>query len=302
MKQIEHLDILVVGDIMLDKYTIGTVERISPEAPVPILNIKKEYYTLGGCGNVVRNIREIGAQVDCLSSIGEDYSGQKIKDLLKNTDAGDSVIYGSKQTTVKNRIIANDTKTQLLRIDKEAIQKVDHHQVIKEFQMVQKDKYDIIIISDYAKGMITPGLMTYLKTLKNQPKIIVDPKPINGFLYNDVYMVTPNRKEWEIMQLSSAYNLKGVKYILETKGSEGMILHEKESEQKIKSTPQAVYNVSGAGDTVIATMAVCIALGLKPREAAKVANKCAGYVVTKPGTSTVPKEHFEWYFKKVLNQ
>lgn len=301
-KKIEDINILVVGDIMLDKYTVGTVDRINPEAPVPILDIIREYSTLGGCGNVVRNLREIGVQVDCLSSIAIGNDGSKIIELLKKLDVDNSIIYGSEQTTVKQRIIDSNTNTQLLRIDKEIISKVNHTQAIQEFQMVQKDKYDIIIISDYAKGMITKGLMTYLKTLKNQPKIIVDPKPINGFLYNDVFMITPNEKEWSVMKLSSTYNLKNVEYILETKGSKGMILHKNNLKYKITSVPKYVYNVSGCGDVVIAVMAICISLGLKLRDSAVIANKCAGFTTTLPGTSIITKEKFHNYLKEITNQ
>ncbi len=297
IKRIEHVKILVVGDIMLDKYVITEVNRISPEAPVVIANVKEEYHTIGGCGNVVRNIKALGAQVDCLASVHIGYNGERIKDELDRIGVGDMVVYGSKETTVKERIIADERKVQMIRIDREHIEKVDAKKVINTFKKYKKTNYDIIIISDYAKGMITNDLMNFLKT--QNTRIIVDPKPINGFLYNDVFMVTPNEKEWKIMKLTSQYNLKNVQYVLETKGSKGMTLYDfNQSWDIITEKPLDIYNVSGCGDVVIAIMAVCLSMGSSPIASAKVANKCAGYTATKAGTSVITKDKFESYIKE----
>lgn len=297
-KKIEHIKILVVGDIMLDKYVVVEVNRISPEAPVVIGNVKEEYHTIGGCGNVVRNIKSLGAQVDCLASVAIDYNGEKIKDSLDRLGAGDIVIYGSKETTVKERIIADERKVQMIRIDRERTDKIDSDAAIKQFKKSGRKNYDIIVISDYAKGMITNDLMNFLKT--QNTRIIVDPKPINGFLYNDVFMVTPNEKEWEIMKLTSQYSLKNVQYILETKGSKGMILFDfNQAWNIITEEPLDVYNVSGCGDVVIAVMAVCLSMGSSAVAAATIANKCAGYTATKPDTSVITKDKFESYIKEL---
>ena len=292
MKQLEDIKILVVGDIMLDKYVVGDVSRLSPEAPVPIVNVKEEYYTIGGCGNVVRNIRELGVQVDCLASIGLDRNGEIIADELDRIGARYFPLYDSRQTTVKERIIADQRKVQMLRIDREEINKVDDLKAIKSFKSGGGSNYDIVIVSDYAKGMITTGLMDFLKT--QNTNIIVDPKPYNGSLYNDVFMITPNEREWGLMQITSSYSLKNVKFVLETKGKNGMILHDRTQKQDwpIQSEAVEVYNVSGAGDTVVAIIAVCISMGFHVLQAAIIANKCAGYVVTQPGTTTVPKNIF----------
>jgi D-beta-D-heptose 7-phosphate kinase/D-beta-D-heptose 1-phosphate adenosyltransferase len=141
--------------------------------------------------------------------------------------------------------------------------------------------------------MITQGLMEFFKFGKIAD-IIVDPKPMNGGIYNGVYMITPNEKEWAQMLFSSTYTLNHVKYILETKGSKGMVLMDnmEDTKEEIPADPVEVYNVSGAGDTVIAVMSTCLSLGLTPIQSAKIANKCAGYVVTQPGTSVVPKNIF----------
>jgi rfaE bifunctional protein kinase chain/domain len=295
MKQLKDVKILVVGDIMLDKYVVGDVSRLSPEAPVPIVNVKEEYYTIGGCGNVVRNVRELGVQVDCLASIGLDRNGEKIADELDRIGARYFPLYGSRQTTVKERIIADERKVQMLRIDREEINKVDDLKAIKSFKSGGENNYDIVIVSDYAKGMVTTGLMDFLKTQLNT-NIIVDPKPPSGYLYGygNVFMITPNEREWKMMQAMSSCNWENIKFILETKGRDGMILHDQTEKQDwpIPSEPVNVYNVSGAGDTVVAIMAVCISMGFHALQSAIIANKCAGYVVTQPGTTTVPKNIF----------
>jgi len=305
MKSLKDIKILVVGDIMLDRYVVGDVERISPEAPVPIVNVREQYVTLGGCGNVVRNLRELEVQVDCLASIGLDGDGETIGQELTHIGANSFLFYGNKQTTVKERIIADQRKVQMLRIDREETKSIEPHLPVDILTRMTagKPEYDIIIVSDYAKGMITSGLMTFLKS-EVDARIIVDPKPLNGGIYNGVYMVTPNEKEWASMMFSSAYTLSNVQYILQTKGNKGMSLINNLNEDNptcaIEAEPVAVYNVSGAGDTVVAVMATCLSMGYDPITSAKIANKCAGYVVTQPGTSVVPKNAFENYSNCVL--
>jgi rfaE bifunctional protein kinase chain/domain len=305
MKNMRDIKILVVGDIMLDKYVVGTVERISPEAPVPIINVTDEYHTLGGCGNVVRNIAELGIAVDCISSIGDDRNGLIIEEEIKEIGANPLLIYGSKKTTVKERFIADHRKMQMLRVDRECIKPVESKYIIKKFEKYSLEYYDIIVISDYAKGMITSELMQFLKN-KQSSKIIVDPKPINAAKYNGVFMITPNEKEWAEMLMASNYTLKDVKYILKTKGNKGMELFDNHEEESwhIDSEDVPVYNVSGAGDVVIATMAICLAHGLNVLDSSYIANKCAGYAVTQPQTCVVPKKKFieiyKNYFKGIV--
>jgi rfaE bifunctional protein kinase chain/domain len=294
MKPIEGIRILVVGDIMLDKYVVGNVERISPEAPVPIVHVTEEYHTLGGCGNVARNIAELGAKVDCLSSIASDVTGELIVEELIKLKIRSCLFYGNKQTTSKERVIADQRKVQMIRIDREITTSVDPYTAIAFFEKKCKHiKYDMVVVSDYAKGMISYKLMDFLKITQGAP-IIVDPKPQNGSYYDGVFMITPNEKEWHSMLFSAAYNLSNVNYILTTMGSKGMLLTDNEFDQteEIPAEPVDVYNVSGAGDTVVAVMSVCLSMGFDPLTSAKIANKCAGYVVTKPGTSVVSKNIF----------
>jgi len=294
MKKIEDIKILVVGDIMLDKYVEGTVSRISPEAPVPVVEVINEYTTLGGSGNVLRNIRELGAQVDCLASIAQDFHGKDISEKLDKLGVGNFLFFGSTKTTVKERIIAEHRKIQMLRVDREYTKSIKSDDVIKQFKDKCSNDYDMIIVSDYAKGMISYEVMQFLKQ-EHDAKIIVDPKPINSNMYNGVFMITPNDNEWKEMMFASAYNLKDVKFILATKGKEGMLLIDniKEESWKIDAEPVPVYNVSGAGDVVVAMMAVCLSHELNVLDSAYIANKCAGYAVTQPQTCVVPKDKFK---------
>jgi rfaE bifunctional protein kinase chain/domain len=292
MKKLEDIRILVIGDIMLDKYVVGDVNRISPEAPVQIVQVIDEYSNLGGCGNVVKNIRDLGAKVDCVASIGFDRASETISQKLNDLDIGDYLIEESYIAIVKERIVANSRKIQMLRIDREIVQEVDPQIIIDQLRnYFSEHSPDIIIVSDYAKGMIGAEVMKYLK--EHPHRIIIDPKPQHIGYYNDVFMVTPNEKEWHEMMLSSQCNLDKVKYILETKGKHGMSLKDCNQSWDIPAEEvHQVYNLSGAGDTVIAIMGVCLSLGLNPVQSAKIANACAAYVVTKPDTSTVPKELF----------
>ena len=300
MKSVEDVKILVVGDIMLDKYVVGDVERISPEAPVPVVKVTEEYATLGGCGNVVRNAREIGAQVDCIAAIGRDDNGQRISTYLDNIGAGDWCFDFDGVTTVKERVVANSRRTQMIRVDRESTRPIKFEYITEQGFRRYFNEHplpDIIIVSDYAKGVISYELMSYLKG--KGIRIIVDPKPQNGYFYNDVFMITPNEKEWASMILSSAYQLDKVKYTLVTKGKGGMELRDFNQHWQIPPEDvHMVYNVSGAGDTVVAVVSICIAMGVNPVKSAKIANSCASHVVTLPGTATVPKEIFEAAFEK----
>ena len=292
MKNLESIRILVVGDIMIDKYVVGTVDRISPEAPVPIVNVTDEYETLGGCGNVVRNLRDLGCAVDCLASVGLDPDSVTVESELKKIGARPLLVTGSKRTTVKERFIADHRQIQMLRVDREFVELVNHRILIDVLKEKTRDNYNVVIVSDYAKGVVSYELMLSLKHDQNAD-IIVDPKPQNSDLYNGVFMITPNEKEWRAIK-TKPYHLKNIKFILETKGNKGMRLIENQRgiEHDIPSEDVPIYNVSGAGDTVIAIVGVCLGLGLDPLTSAKVANKCAGYAVTQPGTCTIPRDLF----------
>ncbi len=277
---------------MLDHYVCGEVERISPEAPVPVLRITKEYYDLGGCGNVIRNIRQIGANVTCITAIGNDVAGKIILDKLSKSNVKTKFVVREEVTTTKTRFIANNGNVQMFRVDKEDVKH------IKLNSLDIDNGYDIIIISDYAKGMITSDLMSRLKKL-NIP-IIVDPKPENMWLYKDVFMITPNKKEYEEICTSDTHPFAhGIRYVLKTMGKEGMeLMKEGEKVCSVNTIPVDVYNVTGAGDTVVAMVGLSLGMGLDIDASVKVANKCAQYVVTQPGTSTVPIRMFKDFVKE----
>jgi rfaE bifunctional protein kinase chain/domain len=292
VKKIEDITILVVGDIMLDKYVVGDVSRISPEAPVPVVKVLKEYATLGGCGNVVRNLAELGVNVHCASSISSDDNGRKIMELLDTIHAQNILTFNSQITTVKERIIADQRQVQMLRIDREVTENIEADDLISEIQLQLRHQksYDMIVVSDYAKGLITWDLMEFLRSLNTD--IIIDPKPQHGDLYGRPLMVTPNKKEWERMDYE---DLCKPEFILVTEGKDGMTLLDRRQgfgKSKIPGKPVEVYNVSGAGDTVIAIMATCLSMGMDPVHSANIANECAAYVVTQTGTTVVPKNIF----------
>lgn len=290
MKSLEDINILVVGDIMLDKYVIGEVKKISAEAPVPIVNVTKEYYQLGGCGNVVKNIRELGCKVDCISSVAKDKYGQIVLEEIRKLNVGNYITISSEKTTVKERIMADERHVQMLRIDREVIKPIQSS--IKDNTNLNMKNYDIVIVSDYAKGMITKPLMNFLKETHN--KIIVDPKPSNINLYSNIYMITPNEFEWRQITEQNKHMtiLQNVSFVLITEGKYGMSLFDNQNSWKIIPETVEVFNPSGAGDTVVAMMSVCIAMGWNELDSANIANKCAAYVVTQTDTASIPKDKF----------
>lgn len=290
MKNLEDVNILVVGDIMLDKYILGTVERISPEAPVPIVNVTSTYEQLGGCGNVAKNISALGCKVSCLASVGNtDIHADIVIDKLKQNNIEALISKDSKLTTVKERIVAGERQTQMLRVDYEHIAPINPKFLIDNIRDIRDRKFDYIVISDYAKGFVTYPLIQILKTL-NIP-IIVDPKPRNISFYSDVFMITPNKNEFDDLHMSTEY----AEYTLVTLGKDGMDLFEngKQTANHIDSVPVEIFNVAGAGDVVVATISAAMAMGFKPYDAAIISNACAAEAVTHTGTCVVDKNYFD---------
>ncbi len=288
------IKILVIGDIMLDKYTIGTVNRISPEAPVPIVTKVSGYSVLGGCGNVIRNLAELECEIFCKTIIGEDYFGNIITHKLEEIAKFNPIFISravAYKTTVKHRIIADHRSTQMLRIDNEVMSpKVLFSDA--EMEYLKTLQIDMIIVSDYNKGVITSSLMDQIRTL-NIP-FIVDPKPCHAPLYHGALAITPNENEFNQMQDKGNINIPKPKYFVKTVGDKGIEILDTDFNilAKIKATPVAVFNVSGAGDTVISIIAFCLAKGNTINTSCHIANECAHYVVTKPDTSVVPTSLF----------
>ena len=294
---------VVIGDVMLDRYIMGNVNRISPEAPVPIVDVKLEYGVLGGAANTARNISTIvgGENVTLIGSLGEDEAGKEVRTLLKEENINFMPLYNDMTiTTVKERIFGGDQ--QLLRFDMDNTEDVE---IPFEFIEEVVNEADVIVISDYAKGVITRDLMLSLVFFRS--KIIIDPKPENWAKYpGGCFLMTPNESEFHSMRW---INPKP-DYCLVTKGKGGMSLidgREKESRDYdalvTHITSEEVLNceVIGAGDTVTAIMAICISMSVSMKESAKIANECARYVVSQVGTAVVPLEVFKDIFDKVRN-
>lgn len=294
--------ILVIGDIMLDHYIYGTAERLSPEAPVPVVKFEREEYKLGGAGNVIANIRGMGAYVDYYGTVGKDTAGELISEILKGMGVGGEVSLNSSiSTTIKQRIIAND-QFQMIRIDKDS--KLYNP---TRFEINLNNRPDVIIIADYGKGDVSLDRILDLKAVFQKVPIIVDPYPPHSTWYKDMYTITPNIKEYHELLKVPFFSFHQFSYILKTKGKEGLELTTADREYidkpiiTVPSVAKGVVNVSGAGDTVVAVLAYCVANDYDLKKAVILANMCAGYVCGQRGTATVPKNVFD-KFKKEVDQ
>ena len=295
--------ILVVGDIMLDRFIFGNVHRISPEAPVPVVHSVKEKYCLGGCGNVLRNLANLGVETSVVSVIGEDQAGKKIKQDLKKKNILNRYIITSKstRTTEKMRIVAEGQ--QLVRVDWDSRNLTN--QSIKQILMnvsVNITEVDGIIISDYNKGVCTEVVVREVITLARKLKIptYVDPKGKKWKKYYGASIITPNLKEAEEAvgrELVTDKNIENAgKEICEdlsldgcliTRGPNGMSYIGQDISFHISSEAKEIYDVSGAGDTVIASFAAGICAGFNSETVTRFANKAAGIVVGHIGTSAI---------------
>lgn len=289
MKNLQNVHIFVIGDFMLDHWIYGNVTRISQEAPVQVVDVTHTESKLGGAGNVVKNISDLGVKVSCCALCGDDNNCTIMRKLLESICNELYVITdNSRKTTVKTRIVSDEHHTQLLRYDVETKNTVD-----LKYDINIPNDVDIIIVSDYAKGFISEKVMNRLRS--ENKTIIVDPKPQNINLYKDVDFITPNHHEWrEIMNNPDVCDvITSIPNKIITLGKNGIFVDSKlEGEKTHKGKERKVFNVTGAGDTVIATFSVCLALGYNIVESAYYANECGGIVVEKPGTASVTKEEF----------
>jgi rfaE bifunctional protein kinase chain/domain len=310
--------VLVVGDIIMDEYLWGDVSRISPEAPVPVVDIKNETKMFGGAANVVRNISTLGARPILCGVIGNDRTGKEIIDGLKEMDLTTEgvVVEKDRPTSMKTRVVAHNQ--QVVRFDRESRKIVSSNTVQKLLKFVAANlkKLDAIVVADYGKGVISDPLMKGLRDMvysnsDGNVAIAVDPKTGNFEYYQGVDVITPNHHEagsfcnlevvdeesliqagkWMLSQLKC-------RSVLITQGRDGMTLFEDSGEMThIPTVAKKVYDVTGAGDTVIGTFSVGLACGLDLRSAAILSNLAAGIVVGEVGTSSVKAEEL----KKVIN-
>ncbi|MCG6550809.1 MAG: D-glycero-beta-D-manno-heptose-7-phosphate kinase [Candidatus Magnetominusculus sp. LBB02] len=291
--------ILVIGDIILDHFVWGNAERISPEAPVPIVDVEMETYLAGGAGNVANNIASLGGVASLVGIIGTGHGADIICSLLneKKIDIG-GVFHDNRPTTVKTRVIANNQ--QIVRFDREQRESLGAKTLrsIKDYIALNINRFDGVIISDYKKGVITPQLIKFLMERASGKFVSVDPKVGHFHCYKGVSLITPNKKEaaegagihiCDIQSLEKA-GLKLMKdlkcgAVLITRGDEGMSLFYDKEIHHIPTAAKEVYDVTGAGDTVIAAFTLAYAAGASLPEAAVTANHAAGIVVGEVGTA-----------------
>ncbi|UAJ14206.1 D-glycero-beta-D-manno-heptose-7-phosphate kinase [Aquirufa lenticrescens] len=299
--------ILVVGDIILDHYLSGDTNRISPEAPVPIVEFTEEKWVLGGAANVANNLNSIGADVTLSGIIGDDENGDIVRKILIHKGINEQFISSkSRRTTIKTRVISENH--QLLRIDKEdrfSINKYEEIELIEKFSL-NINEFDCVIISDYNKGLLTN---TFIKTIidlshKSKIKVFIDPKQPPFAKYSGAYLVKPNRKEamqetgifidneksFSIVanQIQESTNCEAVVITL---SEDGVGLFEKGKTKILPTKAKEIFDVTGAGDTFIATLVYSMARGKSLEESCEIANFASGIVVGKHGC--VPIEYKE---------
>lgn len=313
LKDFEGKEIIVFGDIMLDHFIRGTVSRISPEAPVPVVDVKKEFFVAGGAGNVAVNLAALGAKPIMISVVGQDLGGEMLKGFLREKNVN---IYGitedpDRPTTQKIRVMAE--QQQIVRFDRESkkiISPAVSAVCMKSFELAVKTAKGVIL-SDYGKGMLSDhNIETIIETCrKNGIPVCVDPKIDNFKKYKRITCMTPNTKEaWEgvgenpksgeeaMVELGNKIlNMLDAQSILITRGAEGMSLFEKGKKlpSSVPTAAREVYDVTGAGDTVISVLTLGLAAGASLKEAAVLSNYAAGIVVGKSGTATATRQEIE---------
>ena len=307
--------ILIVGDIMIDSYSWGHVERQSPEAPVPIVNLQKKEDRLGGAGNVALNIKALGAKPILCSVIGEDYSGNKLLELLRqeNLCTNGIIIDRTRKTTTKTRIINNSE--QIVRIDDEDLFDIKNEQNLLELIYSKLDQVDVVILQDYNKGVLTENIITNIIKKANQKNIptIVDPKKKNFKKYKNCTLFKPNLKEtveglnFKIDDLNdiiqAAKRLREVikcHIVLITLSEYGICIYHNNKFVHTKAIQRNIIDISGAGDTVLAVASLCYSTNMNYDDLSKICNISGGLVCEKVGVVTINKKELIKEVKKHL--
>jgi rfaE bifunctional protein kinase chain/domain len=303
-EQFSKARLLVVGDVMLDRYWFGDTHRISPEAPVPVVQVGKIDERLGGAANVARNVAALGAKTTILGVIGDDEPGHRVTDLLKSSGVDSQLeIDGKVPTTVKLRVIAR--QQQLIRLDfEETPSESALAHKLERYEKLVGDA-DVVILSDYGKGALGQVALMIEQARAQKKMVLVDPKGDDYAKYRGATVLTPNRSElrqvvgqWtseedltkKAQDLRKSLNLEA---LLLTRSEEGMSLFTDAGVSHVKAQAREVFDVSGAGDTVIATLAVALAAGWPLERAMALANRAGGIVVGKLGTATVTSEELQ---------
>jgi D-glycero-beta-D-manno-heptose-7-phosphate kinase len=303
--------IAVIGDVMLDKYVYGHISRISPEAPVPVVDIQKTEYKLGGAANVANNIKALEAEPILIGVIGDDYDSAHYIDVMKSLNLSTVGIFKDKSrpTTAKTRVIAHSQ--HVLRVDNEVKENISSSMKNKILSYVKNNlkNFEAVILQDYNKGVLTKEVIAEIISIckKNNKPVYVDPKFANFYEYKDVTVFKPNRKEvGDILAMKldgeESVNEAGrilidrlnCEYLVLTRGEKGMMLFDKEKDKtvvlNIPTRARKVADVSGAGDTVISTIAVMLAGGANVIEAVMLANQAAGIVCEEVGIIPIYKQ------------
>jgi rfaE bifunctional protein kinase chain/domain len=303
-EQFSKIHLLVVGDVMLDRYWFGDTHRISPEAPVPVIQVGKVDERLGGAANVARNVAALGAKTTLLGLVGDDEPGRRVADLLQESGVDSQLEIDPKvPTIVKLRVIAR--QQQLIRLDFE--ETPSDAALAHKLERYEKllSNADIVILSDYGKGALGQVALMIAQARAQKKPILVDPKGNDYEKYRGATVLTPNRSElrqvigqWtsEADLTSRAQDLRrslDLEVLLLTRSEDGMSLFTEAGVSHVKAQAREVFDVSGAGDTVIATLAVALAAQWPLEQAMALANRAGGIVVGKLGTATVTAEELQ---------
>jgi D-beta-D-heptose 7-phosphate kinase/D-beta-D-heptose 1-phosphate adenosyltransferase len=307
VEKFRNMHLLVVGDLMLDRFIWGEVERLSPEAPVPVLRVASENSSLGGAANVIHNVRTLGGRVTACGIVGKDEAGKRVINALRKIGASTAGVIadGQFQTIQKSRIIATPHHQQIVRLDRETRQSVDHGTLkrLRDYISVNADRFNGIVISDYGKGAVHAELLESVADVASRRDIlcVVDPKKENYERYRLPALITPNKTEAseasgmlirdEASLLAAGKILLRkwrAKAVLITRGGEGMSLFRPRCPVKhFPTEARDVFDVTGAGDTVVAVCALALASGASYEDAAVLANIAAGFVGDEVGTVAV---------------
>ena len=311
IKKFQNLKVLIIGDVMLDRYWWGSVSRISPEAPVPVVNLQKTSLVAGGAANVAANVAGLGAEPILIGATGDDEEAKLFPKVLANAKISVKNLIKLKHrpTIIKTRIVAHNQ--HVVRIDQEQTKYLDSKEEKKVWQMIEKEigSAAVVVVSDYAKGLLTENLLRRIIEASNQlnQTIVIDPKGQNYQKYRGATLLTPNRYEAaQALGLSAEdenlVEIAGEKLMeklnlqasLITQGENGMTLFQKNQKSThFEALARKVYDVTGAGDTVAACIAVAAGAGATLPQAAEIANISAGLVVEEIGTTAITKKNLE---------
>jgi rfaE bifunctional protein kinase chain/domain len=310
LARMEGQPVLVLGDVMLDRYLWGDTARISPEAPVPVVEAREETLRLGGAANVARNVHSLGGRPRLVGVVGEDPYGQELRKTVGAQGIGADLLFSdpSRRTTTKTRLIARHQ--QVVRIDREDAREIDSHVLLQIRDAAMQLLRDVaaIVISDYGKGVVVEELLRELlaEASKRSVPVCVDPKETHFFSYQGATVLTPNLAEASTVfgrRITDAQTLReagqtlrerlSARSLLITQGEDGMTLFEEGGQTHYPAVSTEVFDVTGAGDTVVSTFTMAVAAGGDLRQAARLANHAAGIVVREVGTACATREGIE---------